>query len=194
MIAVLVLAFAFLLGAVPFGLLLTRAAGMPDIRRTGSGNIGMTNVLRTGRRDLALLTLVLDAGKGAVGVVIGQRFGGETLALAAGVAAVLGHMYPPWLGFRGGKGVATGLGALLAAAFPFGLAACATWLAVIALFRYSSAASLAAFCLTPAYAMLFARWRLMLAAVVMAAFVVLRHRANIERLLAGTESRFGVRR
>lgn len=197
MIAIAVLLGAFLLGAVPFGLLLTRAAGLPDIRRTGSGNIGMTNVLRTGRRDLAALTLVLDAGKGAAAVLVGQWLGGGSvlggagLALAAGLAAVLGHMYPPWLGFRGGKGVATGLGALLACAWPIGLAACATWLLAAAIFRYSSAASLAAFCLAPAYAMLVSRWRLMLMGVVMAAFVVLRHRANIERLLAGTEPRFG---
>jgi len=138
-----------LLGSVPFGLLLTRAAGLGDIRKLGSGNIGATNVLRTGRRDLAAATLVLDAGKGAAAVLLAAAVWGPLAGAVAGVAAVVGHLFTPWLGFQGGKGVATALGTLLALAFPAGLAACGLWLATAKLTRISSAAALVAFALAP---------------------------------------------
>ncbi len=182
------------LGSIPFGLVLTRAAGLGDVRRIGSGNIGATNVLRTGRKDLAALTLLLDGGKGAAAVLLAGWWFGPLAAPVAGVAAVVGHMFTPWLGFAGGKGVATGLGVLLGAAWPVGLAACATWLAVAALSRISSLSALAAFAAAPLCAFAFAdRW-IIAAAVAIAALVYMRHAGNIRRLLAGTEPRIGERR
>src|ERR1043166_1476393 len=130
----------YLLGSIPFGLVLTRLAGLGDIRKIGSGNIGATNVLRTGNKPLALAVLLLDSGKGAVAVLLAARFG-ENPALAAAVGAVLGHLYPVWLGFKGGKGVATTLGTLLALSWPVGLIGCAVWLLVALIFRISSAAA-----------------------------------------------------
>jgi glycerol-3-phosphate acyltransferase PlsY len=184
----------FALGSIPFGLVLTRAAGLGDVRRIGSGNIGATNVLRTGRKDLAALTLLLDGGKGAVAVLLAGWWFGPLAAPVAGVAAVVGHMFTPWLGFAGGKGVATGLGVLIGAAWPVGLAACATWLAVAALARISSLSALVAFAAAPLYALAFAdRW-IVAAAVAIAALVYVRHAGNIRRLLAGTEPRIGERR
>src|SRR5487761_2275408 len=139
-------ALGYLLGAIPFGLLLTRIAGLGDIRGIGSGNIGATNVLRTGRKGLAAATLLLDGLKGAAAVLIARTLlHDQDIALFAGLAAVLGHLFPLWLGFKGGKGVATGLGVLIAAAWPIGLAACAVWLLVAATARLSSLAALAAF-------------------------------------------------
>src|SRR6185437_9028981 len=132
----------YILGAIPFGLLLTRAAGLGDIRAIGSGNIGATNVLRTGKRGLAAATLILDAAKGAAAVLIAAALGGPIAGLWAGLGAVLGHLFPVWLGFRGGKGVATALGVLLASAWPVGLIACAAWLAAAAALPASSAALL----------------------------------------------------
>ena len=132
----------YLLGSLPFGLILTRLAGLGDLRRIGSGNIGTTNVLRTGRKDLAAATLLLDGGKGAAAVLLAGIWGPDT-ALMAGLGAMLGHLYPVWLKFKGGKGVATALGILLAIAWPVGIAACATWLAVAAAFRFSSLSALA---------------------------------------------------
>ncbi|MHA1114049.1 MAG: glycerol-3-phosphate acyltransferase, partial [Alphaproteobacteria bacterium] len=134
---------AYLIGAIPFGLILSRLAGHGDIRTIGSGNIGATNVLRTGNNLLALLTLILDSGKGAACVAVAARFGPDMAAIA-GAGAVVGHVFPVWLRFRGGKGVATALGVLIAVAWPVGSLACATWLTVAALFRYSSLAALAA--------------------------------------------------
>src|SRR5271154_7533397 len=128
---------AYLIGSIPFGLLLTRLAGLGDIRRIGSGNIGATNVLRTGRKGLAALTLLLDFGKGLAAVLVGAEFS-PTLAIVAAVGVVLGHMFPVWLRFKGGKGVATAGGVLMALSWPVGVAAFATWLVVAALFRYSS--------------------------------------------------------
>jgi glycerol-3-phosphate acyltransferase PlsY len=181
----------YLLGSIPFGLLLTRAAGLPDIRRVGSGNIGATNVLRTGRKGLAIATLLLDGLKGAAAVLLGQwLFGGAPGALIGGLAAVSGHLFPVWLGFRGGKGVATGLGVLIAASPPVGLAAGAVWIVVVVLARMSSAAALAAFAAAPVLAALLDRGLLPLALAV-AVLVYLRHRANIARLLAGTEPKIG---
>src|SRR6185436_3747385 len=139
----------YLLGSIPFGLVLTRVAGLGDIRAIGSGNIGATNVLRTGRKGLAAATLMLDAAKGAAAVLLARHFAGADAALVAGAGAMLGHLFPVWLGFKGGKGVATGLGVLLAVAWPVGVAAGATWLAIAALFRFSSLAALAAFAVAP---------------------------------------------
>jgi acyl phosphate:glycerol-3-phosphate acyltransferase len=178
----------YLLGSIPWGLLLTRAAGLGDIRQIGSGNIGATNVLRTGNKSLAALTLVLDLAKGFAAVLIGAAWGPEP-ALAAAGAVVVGHMFPAWLGFHGGKGVATALGVLMALAWPVALVAALAWLAVVAAFRYSSlaalvgaavAAAFAAFLVDPARAWLIAA---------IALLVVGRHRENIRRLIAGTESR-----
>jgi glycerol-3-phosphate acyltransferase PlsY len=186
----LLTALAYLLGSIPFGLLLTRAAGLGDIRNIGSGNIGATNVLRTGRRGLAAATLLLDGGKGTVAVLI-ARHAGYPAPLCAGFAVFLGHLYPIWLKFRGGKGVATGLGVLLAETFPVGLIACATWLAVAFLLRLSSAAALAAFAIAPLAALALGHARLALLALLIAGLVFWKHGANIARLRAGTEPRIG---
>ena len=183
----LALVLGFALGSVPFGLLLTRAAGLGDIRRIGSGNIGATNVLRTGRRDLAAATLLLDGAKGAAAVLLARQWGAP--GALAGLAAVLGHTLTPWLGFRGGKGVATGLGALLGIAWPLGVAACATWLTAAALWRVSSVAALAAFLMAPVAALTLSPYPWPVP--VIAAWVAWRHRANIARLRAGTDPRIG---
>jgi glycerol-3-phosphate acyltransferase PlsY len=180
---------AYLLGSIPFGLVLTRLAGYGDIRQIGSGNIGATNVLRTGSRVLAALTLLLDAGKGAAAVLIARAFGPDMAALAAG-AAFLGHVFPVWLGFKGGKGVATAGGILLAYAWPVGLATLGTWLLVAVLTRYSSLAALAAAVLAPLYAWLITRETRPTEVVIFLAIVILlRHSANIRRLLKGEESK-----
>jgi acyl phosphate:glycerol-3-phosphate acyltransferase len=182
----------FVLGSIPFGLLLTRAAGLGDIRHIGSGNIGATNVLRTGRRGLAAATLLLDGAKGAAAVLLGLQLAGTIGASVAGLAAVLGHMFTPWLRFRGGKGVATGLGVLLAASPATGIAACAVWLGVAFTLRISSAAALSAFAAAPVLAAIFhAPLPVILMALVVAALVAARHEANIGRLLNGTEPRIG---
>lgn len=180
---------AYLLGSIPFGLVLTRLAGYGDIRSIGSGNIGATNVLRTGNKALAALTLVLDAGKGAAAVLIAKQFGPDMAAIAAAFA-FLGHLFPVWLGFRGGKGVATAGGILLAYAWPVGLAAAGTWLLVAVVTRYSSLAALTACVLAPVYAWLFTR-QIQPTEVVLflAVVIILRHHANIRRLLGGQESR-----
>jgi glycerol-3-phosphate acyltransferase PlsY len=180
-----------LLGSVPFGLVLTRAAGLGDIRKVGSGNIGATNVLRTGRKDLAAATLVLDGGKGAAAVLLAGALWGPVAASVAGVAAVAGHLFTPWLGFQGGKGVATGLGTLLALSFPAGLAACAAWLATAKVTRFSSASALVAFALAPLLAWGFGGTTPAFAMLAISALVVWRHEGNIRRLLAGTEPRIG---
>src|ERR1700744_4454546 len=153
MIVALVILFSYLLGSIPFGYVLTRLAGMGDIRAIGSGNIGATNVLRTGNKKLAALTLLCDAVKGAVPVLIAWRFG-ATVAAVAAVFAAIGHIFPVWLGFKGGKGVATAGGALIAYAWPVALAAIATWLVMAFVFRYSSLAAVTVTILTPAYAWL----------------------------------------
>jgi glycerol-3-phosphate acyltransferase PlsY len=186
---VLAAALAYLAGSIPFGLLLTRMAGLGDIRAIGSGNIGATNVLRTGNKPIAALTLLLDAGKGAVAVLVAERFGPDIAALAA-VAAVIGHLFPVWLGFNGGKGVATAGGVLLAYLWPVGLAAGATWLAVAVLTRYSSLAAIVACVLAPVYALLLGAPELPRVTVLIVALLVLaRHAANMRRLVRGEESR-----
>ncbi len=189
----LLLALAgYLLGSVPFGLLLTRLAGLGDIRQIGSGNIGATNVLRTGRKGLAAATLALDTVKGAAAVLIGASLSGDEGILAAGLGAIIGHLFPVWLGFKGGKGVATGLGVLLAAAPPVGLAAGLVWLGTALITRMSSASALAACVAAPVIGALLGT-KLPVEALVMvtAALIVGRHHANIRRLLAGTEPRIG---
>jgi glycerol-3-phosphate acyltransferase PlsY len=180
----------YLLGSIPFGLVLTRLAGLGDIRKVGSGNIGATNVLRTGRKGLAAATLLLDSGKGAAAVLIAQQFGPDMAALAGG-AAFLGHCFPVWLRFKGGKGVATFLGVMLAIAWPAGLACCATWLAVAALLRWSSLAALASAALAPLYAWAWADWLRVELAIFLAVIVFVRHHANIRRLLKGEEPKIG---
>lgn len=183
-------AIAYLIGSIPFGLVLARLAGAGDIRRIGSGNIGATNVLRTGHKVLALLTLILDSGKGALCVALAARLGPD-MAVIAGGGAVLGHVFPIWLRFRGGKGVATALGVLLAIAWPIGALACAVWLAVAALFRYSSLAGLAAICSAPVFALYLAQPSIPILSGFIAVLVTLRHTKNIRRLLGGREPKIG---
>jgi glycerol-3-phosphate acyltransferase PlsY len=182
----------YLLGSIPFGLLLTTTAGLGDIRGIGSGNIGATNVLRTGRKGLAAATLLLDGLKGAAAVLIVQAIANNyELALLAGLGAVLGHLFPVWLKFKGGKGVATGLGVLIAASWPVGAAACAVWLIVAAVARFSSLAALAAFASAPLAALVVLNFSLVKLAFTIAVLVFVRHQANIRRLIAGTEPRIG---
>ncbi|GAA0870107.1 glycerol-3-phosphate 1-O-acyltransferase PlsY [Brevundimonas basaltis] len=190
----------YLLGSIPFGVILTRAVTGQDVRGIGSGNIGATNVLRTGRKDLAFATLLLDAGKGAAALLIARLLFPEVPAIAAiaGGAAFLGHLFPVWLGFKGGKGVATFFGLLLAAAWPLGLLAGATWLIVAALFRISSLAALASSAAAPLYALLPlaalglpAPAPIVVVALFTAALIWVRHHQNIGRLLKGAEPRIG---
>ncbi|MBZ9677776.1 glycerol-3-phosphate 1-O-acyltransferase PlsY [Mesorhizobium sp. ES1-1] len=189
---ILALAFGYLLGSIPFGLLLTRAAGLGDVRSIGSGNIGATNVLRTGNKGLAAATLLLDALKGTAAVLIAGHFGPD-LAIWAGFGAFVGHLFPVWLGFKGGKGVATYLGVLVGLAWQVALIFAVVWLAVALLFRFSSLAALAAavivpialyFLDTPDIAVLF---------VAMSVIVFIKHHANISRLLAGSEGKIGAK-
>ena len=189
----LVAALAYLLGSIPFGVVVTRALGLGDVRAIGSGNIGATNVLRTGNKGAAAATLVLDAAKGGVAVLIARALTAEDGAQLAALAAFLGHLYPVWLGFRGGKGVATHLGTLLALAWPAGLLACATWLAAAAVFRYSSLAGVLAVAAAPVWLGITGRLEAVALAVVLAALVWWRHRANLARLAAGTEPKIGRR-
>jgi len=190
-LALLAAVIGYALGSIPFGLILTRAAGLGDIRAIGSGNIGATNVLRTGNKKLAAATLLLDGAKGAAAVLIGLRIAGGDGAFAAGLAAVVGHLFPVWLKFRGGKGVATGFGVLFAASWPAGLAAGAVWLAVARLSRLSSAGALSAFAAAPPLAWVAAGPRAALLILLISALIFLRHDQNIRRLLAGTEPRIG---
>ena len=188
-------ALAYLVGSIPFGLILTRLAGLGDVREIGSGNIGATNVLRTGRKGLAAATLLLDAGKGALAVAVARNFGGE-FAAAAALAAVLGHLFPVWLRFKGGKGVATSAGVVLAYNPPVALATIATWLVVALLLRYSSLAALTAAALAPLWAWLFGpRVTLPIVVIgVIALLVIVRHAENISRLMRGAESKIRIGR
>jgi len=187
----LALAFGYLCGSIPFGLLLTRFAGAGDLRAIGSGNIGATNVLRTGHKGLAAATLLLDALKATFAVVVASWVFGRESELAAAAGAVLGHLYPVWLRFRGGKGVATFLGGLIGVAWPVAIAFAAVWLGVAALTRYSSAAALAATVASPLAAVAIGRKDVALIFAALAALVWLRHAPNIARLVAGSEPKIG---
>jgi acyl phosphate:glycerol-3-phosphate acyltransferase len=180
---------AYFLGSIPFGLILTEIAGLGDIRKIGSGNIGATNVLRTGNKALAAATLVLDAGKGAAAVLVARYLYGPEAAIIAGGAALLGHMFPAWLRFRGGKGVATGIGVLLAIAWQVGLIACGVWLLTAVILRYSSLAALLALAASPIAAWFLADRQVAGLALFLAVLVWLRHHENIGRLLRGEESK-----
>ncbi|NIA70255.1 glycerol-3-phosphate 1-O-acyltransferase PlsY [Pelagibius litoralis] len=185
------LAGGYLLGALPFGLILTRLAGLGDVRNIGSGNIGATNVLRTGRKGLAAATLLLDAGKGAAAVFIAQLWGPD-MALTAAFGAVVGHLFPVWLGFKGGKGVATTLGVFLALSFPLGALCCGLWLLVALLLRTSSLASLTSVAAAPLLGwFLLADLQMVQLTGAVALLVWWRHHPNIRRLLKGEEPRIG---
>jgi len=190
---VLALAFGYLLGSIPFGLLLTRAAGGPDVRTIGSGNIGATNVLRTGRKGLAAATLLCDMLKGTLAVLAAAHYAGAEAALVAGLGAFLGHLFPVWLKFKGGKGVATYIGVLLGLAWPAALIFCAIWLAVAGISRYSSLAALIASALTPATLWFLGRPSIAALFLLLSALLWIMHRANIGRLLAGSEGKIGAK-
>jgi acyl phosphate:glycerol-3-phosphate acyltransferase len=187
----LVFLMSYLAGSIPFGLLVTRALGLGDVRRIGSGNIGATNVLRTGNKGAAAATLLLDAAKGAVPLLLARAYVDEPAAQIAGLGAFLGHLFPVWLKFRGGKGVATFLGVVLALAWPVGLIACATWLLVAFTARISSLSALVAAAMTPVWLWLLGPREAAWLGAVLAALVLVRHHTNIRRLIAGTEPRIG---
>ncbi len=192
-----ILVGGYLLGSIPFGLIATKVAGLGDIRNVGSGNIGATNVLRTGRKDLALFTLVADAAKGALAVLIAHFVTHDLVCEAlAGGAAFSGHLFPVWLKFKGGKGVATFLGVTLGIAWPLGLAACAIWLMMALLMRYSSLAALTAAALAPLLAFwpFHSGYPVILLALFMAILIFLRHHENIRRLMSGEEPRIGAKK
>jgi glycerol-3-phosphate acyltransferase PlsY len=192
-LALIFLAVAgYLLGSIPFGLLVTRAAGLGDIRTIGSGNIGATNVLRTGRKELAAATLALDWLKGFAAVYLGGLLAGEAGQMVAGLAAVLGHLYPVWLDFKGGKGVATGLGVLFGASPLTAIGAVAIWVGAAQLTRISSLSALIACGTAPVLAALVGvGWPIEILVLVSAGLIIYRHRDNISRLRAGTEPRIG---
>ena len=187
------LLLGYLLGSIPFGLLFSWMSGAGDVRKIGSGNIGATNVLRTGKRWAALATLIFDGGKGAVAVLLAAYLFGELAAAFAALGAFLGHVFPVWLRFRGGKGVATFFGVLLALKWPVGLLALATWLAVAAIFRISSLSALVAAALAPIYMMLFGKPLFAMLALLLTILIFATHRENIRRLLAGQEPRIGAK-
>ncbi|MFG6083509.1 glycerol-3-phosphate 1-O-acyltransferase PlsY [Paracoccus litorisediminis] len=181
----------YLLGSIPFGIVITRALGLGDLRKIGSGNIGATNVLRTGNKPAALATLLLDSGKGAIAVLLARALAGPEAALAAGAAAFLGHLFPVWLGFKGGKGVATFLGTLLALDWRLGLIACGIWLLTALIGRISSLSALVAAALTPLVALWLDGPLMAAVTAFMTVLIFIRHQANITRILAGTEPRIG---
>ncbi|WP_442771859.1 glycerol-3-phosphate 1-O-acyltransferase PlsY [Paenirhodobacter enshiensis] len=181
----------YLLGSIPFGVLVTRIMGLGDLRKIGSGNIGATNVLRTGNKAAAVATLLLDGGKGAVAVLVAGALFGPNAAQLAGGAAFIGHLYPVWLRFQGGKGVATFLGTLLALGWPVGIAACLVWLATALLTRISSLSALVAAAAAVPLALVLGQRELMPLVTVMALLIFWRHRGNITRLAHGTEPRIG---
>jgi acyl phosphate:glycerol-3-phosphate acyltransferase len=184
-------AIGYGLGSVPFGMVLARLMGLGNLRDIGSGNIGATNVLRTGNKSAAAMTLVLDGTKGAVAVLLARQFAGPDAAQIAALAAFIGHCYPVWLGFRGGKGMATFLGVWLALAWPVGLACCATWLAAAAISRMSSVSSLTSAAFSTAWAVIFGFGSTLLLGIALTLLMYWRHRENIKRIKAGTESKIG---
>ena len=185
--------FGYLLGSIPVGLILMRAAGGPDVRTIGSGNIGATNVLRTGRKGLAAATLICDALKGTVAVLVTAHFATHEAALAAGLGAFLGHLFPMWLRFKGGKGVATYIGLLIVLYWPAALIFCGIWLIVALLFRYSSLSALVASALTPAALWLLDQPNTAALFLVLTVLLWIMHRANIARLLNGSEGKIGAK-
>ena len=193
LIIALAFAFGYLLGSIPFGLLITKAAGGPDVRSIGSGNIGATNVLRTGRKDLAAATLLCDAFKGTIAVLIAAHFAGPTAALIAGLGAFVGHLFPVWLKFKGGKGVATYIGLLIGLAWPGALIFIAIWLLVAWLARYSSLAALIASALTPVGLLGLGEPNAAALFFLLTILLWIMHRANISRLLNGSEGKIGAK-
>ena len=191
LLLLLTAALSFLLGSIPFGIVIPRALGLGDLRKIGSGNIGATNVLRTGNKPAALATLLLDAGKGGIAVLIARALVGPDAAQVAALFSFLGHLFPVWLGFKGGKGVATFLGTLVALAWPVGLATCATWLVVALISRISSLSALVAAALSPVWLALFGFPEMTVLAIALAALIFVRHQPNIARIRAGTEPRIG---
>lgn len=187
----LVAVAGYLLGSIPFGIVMARLFGLGDLRQIGSGNIGATNVLRTGNKVAAFLTVIGDAGKGGAAVLLARALFAEDAAQLAGFAAFLGHCFPIFLGFKGGKGVATWLGTMLALAFPLGLAACATWLVTALIFRISSLAALVAAALSPVIAVIMGWSSLVVISIALAVLIFYRHRANIARIKSGDEPRIG---
>lgn len=181
----------YLLGSIPFGLILTRAMGLGNLREIGSGNIGTTNVLRTGSKAAAALTLFLDGGKGAAAVIAARLLAGEEAAQFAGLMAFVGHCFPAWLKFKGGKGVATFLGLMLALAWPVGIACCLTWLVAAARSRISSMAALIAAGLSSVWALILGHDGVIILTLLLTLLVIWRHAANIQRLRAGTEPKIG---
>ncbi len=183
----------YLLGSIPSGMILARILGLGDLRSIGSGNIGATNVLRTGSKGAAAATLLLDGAKGAVAVLLARCLAGEDAAQLAGLAALLGHCFPVWLSFRGGKGVATFLGLMLALAWPVGLLCCATWLGTALISRISSLSALVAAVSAPVWMLLLGYPQMLLLGVLAAALILWRHRANIARIRAGKEPKIGAK-
>ncbi|MFP7672203.1 glycerol-3-phosphate 1-O-acyltransferase PlsY [Marivita sp. S0852] len=181
----------YLLGSIPFGLLLTKAFGLGNLREIGSGNIGATNVLRTGSKSTAAATLLLDGAKGAVAVLAARELANEDAAQLAALMAFLGHCYPAWLGFKGGKGVATFLGLMLALSWPIGLLSCATWLAAAAISRISSLSALVAAAWALMWCLMLGQGQIFVLTVILVALIIWRHKDNISRLKAGTEPRIG---
>lgn len=181
----------YLLGSIPFGLILTKAFGLGNLREIGSGNIGATNVLRTGSKSTAAATLILDGAKGAVAVLLARALAGEDAAQIAALMAFLGHCFPVWIGFKGGKGVATFLGLMLALAWPVGLLSCATWLAAAAISRISSLSAIVAASWSLLWCILLGQGQIFLLTVILVALILWRHKDNITRLKAGTEPRIG---
>ncbi|KKB78077.1 glycerol-3-phosphate acyltransferase [Devosia soli] len=188
---ILALVLGYICGSVPFGLILTRAAGLGDIRNIGSGNIGATNVLRTGNKKVAAATLVLDALKAVLPILVARYFWGEEPAMLAAFGAFLGHCFPVWLGFKGGKGVAVMIGSLLALAWPVGLIFCAVWLLIAFTRKISSLSALTAAATAPIFAYVLGTDRLALTVLLLALLLFFQHRENIARLLKGTEPRIG---
>ena len=193
MILALAIALGYLLGSIPFGLIITRAAGAPDVRTIGSGNIGATNVLRTGRKGLAAATLLCDALKGTAAVLVAAHYAGHQAALVAGLGAFLGHLFPVWLKFKGGKGVATYIGLLIGLYWPGALIFCAIWLIAAFLFRYSSLSALIASALTPLSLWFLGQPEDAVLFLALAVMLWIMHRANIARLLNGTEGKIGAK-
>ena len=194
MISFIAVLIGYLCGSIPFGLLLTRAAGLGDVRSIGSGNIGATNVLRTGNKRIAALTLFLDGLKGAVPVLLLTHYGSPQAGMIAGLAAMAGHIFPVWLDFKGGKGVATSLGVLFGLFWPLGLIFIALWLGLAFVFRFSSLAGLATSALTPLWAYLLGRSDLVIPTMLIAIVIWIMHRANIARLMKGEEPKIDLQK